>query len=129
MVCPVCNSRSSVKSGVEFPTGGERFQQWILALNIAMTEEELKGKGRHHFFVCFEHFNRNDWILEGSKLVGVQKGAIPGQTASISRLRCEKLVRGDVFPEFLLVERSNLEELFRFCYDCGHPVDLMHEHN
>ena len=37
MVCPVCNCRSSIKSGVRVPQGEPQHTEWIEALGLAET--------------------------------------------------------------------------------------------
>jgi len=85
-----------------------------------MDEEDRKTKGKSYYHVCFEHFAPADRIYENGVLVGVRPGAVPINIAG-SRLVYEKV--GEVFPRYVIVERSELQDLFKFCPHCGTPIN------
>ena len=114
MVCPVCKIRSSERTGVRMPEGGPRFERWVESLNLTMTEEERKAVPKNHYYVCFSHFREQDQIIENDVVVGDVANAVPCITF-VPKLR--KLNDPDA-PEFLLVEKKKLEQLFRYCYKC-----------
>lgn len=119
----MCDARSAQKSGVEFPTANPRFQEWVDSLRLNLTLDDLKHHGRRHFFVCFEHFPRADWIIENNVITGVRQGSVPILIArASSRLSQERIIENSEFPKFLIVERSCLEQLFKFCYEYGQLI-------
>lgn len=118
MVCPICNSRTSRVTGVEFPTGGPRLIEWLESLGMPDFNAQ---HGRGHFYVCFEHFDRDDWIVKHNKIIGVRAGAVPSKQGT-SRLRIERQIENNPLPEYIIVERKNLEKLFNYCHYCGHAI-------
>jgi len=118
MVCPKCNAKTSKKNGVPFPSGGKNFNIWVESLKIELTEAERRHYGRQHFYVCFDHFAPAERIIENNKIVGVRPHAIPMDLPG-SRLK----YTGSTFPEYVIVHRSCLEDLLKYCKNCGLPIN------
>lgn len=106
MVCPICNAKSSRLTGVRGPTGGARFTTWMEALQFPI---EIQNKiYKQQYYICYSHFKEEHLIIENDSVVGVTKDAIPCLPDEVEERY-----------SYFIVDRTQLELLFSFCYKCG----------
>ena len=90
----------SDKTGVRLPLRRNILQQWLQAMELNISVEEMLQKPRGHFYVCFDHFSETDKIIQNNQVVGIRDGAIP---ANIEGTRLKEEL--EKVPDFVLVEK------------------------